>query len=189
MSRRKTAIKSCLNFVTDFMRSRLSATGNSLASPFTVSLDACWKFSLIILTTQTITSFLKWMLLLLPICKILCEHLCESQRTAGQITGGRTQSPAFSPCLQRVCAAFGWCWYLLMPVGLISLVTTSRVLPFLKKIYIYIFFQNQMYSFAPAAGFIKKMLPELCGILWVITRNTAVGGLAPSKRLLWVFPG
>ena len=69
--------------------------GNSLASRLAVSLDARWGFSLIILTTQTITSLLKWMLLLLSICKTLSEHLCKSQHTAMQIIGDRMKSLPF----------------------------------------------------------------------------------------------
>lgn len=40
-----------------------------------------------------------------------------------------------------------------------------------------------MYSFILAAGFIKQMVSDSCGILWVISRNTAVGGLTPSKSV------
>lgn len=41
MRGRKSAMKSRLNFVIDFMRSPWSAFGKSLASHLAVSLDAC----------------------------------------------------------------------------------------------------------------------------------------------------
>lgn len=92
MRGKKTAIKSCLNFAIDCTRSPFI-----WGSHWAVSLDAFWAFSLIILTTQTIASFLKWMLLLLSICKTLCEHLCKSQHTTRQIIGDRMKSLPFRP--------------------------------------------------------------------------------------------
>lgn len=94
MRGRKSAVKSCLNFVIDFMRSPLSALGNSLAT-----LDMHWKFSFLTLTTQTITSFLKLVLLLLSTYKKLCEHLCKLQHRRRRILGSRALSYL---CLQRV---------------------------------------------------------------------------------------
>lgn len=95
MRGRKRAVKSCLNFAIDFIQSPLSAFGNRLAT-----LDTRWKFCFLILTTQTITSFLKPMLLLLSTCEKLCEHLCKLQHRRRQIHGSRA---LLYPCLQRVC--------------------------------------------------------------------------------------
>lgn len=94
MRGRKSAVKSCLNFVIDFMKSPLNAFGNSLAT-----LDTHWKFSFFIFTTQTITSFLKLVLLLLSTCKKLCEYLCKLQYRR-RILGSRALS---CPCLQWLC--------------------------------------------------------------------------------------
>lgn len=181
MKGRKSAVKSCLNFVIDFIQ---SAFGNSLAT-----LDTHWKFSFLILSIQTIT-FLKLVLLLLSTCKKLCEHLCKLQHRRRRILGSRGLS---YPCLQRVCVQPSPLFLhhaLWISCSTTSLLTTSRDLScwfYVWFCWVFLslpcFFEDQMYSFILAAGFIKQMVSDSCGILWVISRNTAVGGLTPSKSV------
>lgn len=167
-------MKSCLNFVIDFMRSPLSALGNSLAS-----LDAHWKFSFLILTTQTITSFLKLMLLLLSTCKKVCEHLCKLQHRRQQILGSIALS---YPCLQRVCVQPSP--LILHHTQSVSCSTTSVLITTSRGLSCRVFFFSPFCLSTKCIvsfwqGFIKQMVSDSCGILWVIRRNTAVGGLTP----------
>lgn len=127
-------------------------------------------------------------------CSFCCPYarnyanICVSRNVQeGKFLVAGCRARLSNPCLQRVCV---------QPSALFSHRTLTVGFMFCRFFFSPLFFffssfffNHQMYSFTLAAGFIKKMVSELCGISWVITRNTAVGGWAPSKWLLWVFSG